>query len=86
MPYETMASFQEVMAKYICDNLCDKCKAALVFHIIMDKTCDGEMMEKVVRYCQISVKAKAKCHFLDNVAVLNMHCNTAHYAKQAQDG
>ena len=43
-------------------------------------------MGKVVRYCQTPVKAKAKCHFLDNAAVLNRRCNRVHYAKEARDG
>lgn len=43
-------------------------------------------MGKVVRYCQTPVKAKAKCHFLGNAAVLNRRCNRVHYAKEAQDG
>ena len=79
-------SFQEAGDKYICDNLCDKCKAAPVLGLITDKTYDGEIMGKVVRYCQTPVKAKAKCHFLDNAAVLNKHRNSVHYTKEAQDG
>lgn len=43
-------------------------------------------MGKVVRYCQTPVKAKAKCHFLDNAPVLNRHCIRVHYAKEEQDG
>lgn len=52
----------------------------------MDKTCDGKIIGKVVRYCQTPVKAKAKCHFPDNAALLNRPCNRARYAKEVQDG
>lgn len=71
---------------FICDNLCDKCKAAPILSLIMGKACDGEIIRKVVRYCQTPVKAKGKCHFPDNDAVLSMHGNRVHYAKKAQDG
>lgn len=79
-------SFQEAGGKFICDNLCDKSKAAPILSLIRDKTCNGKIMGKVVRYCQTPVKAKAKCHSLDNAAVLNRHCIRVHYAKEEQDG
>lgn len=79
-------SFQEAGDKYICDNLCDKCKVAPILSLITDRTCDGEIIGKVVRHCQTSVKAKAKCHFIDSAAVSNRRCNRVHYAKEVQDG
>lgn len=59
---------------------------APILSLITDRTCDGEIIGKVVRYCQTTVKAKAKCHFLDNAAVSNRRCNRVHYAKEVQDG
>lgn len=70
----------------VCDNLCDKCKAAPILSLITNRTCHGEIMGKVVRYCQTPVKVKGKCHLPDNDAVLNTHCNRVHYAKEVQDG
>lgn len=77
--------FQETGGKFICDNLCEKSKAAPVLSLIRNKTCNGKIMGKVVRYCQSPVKAKAKCHFLGNAAGLNRLCIRVHYAKEGRD-
>lgn len=77
--------FQETGGKFICDNLCEKSKAAPVLSLIRNETCNGKIMGKVVRYCQSPVKATAKCHFLGNAAGLNRLCIRAHYAKEGRD-
>lgn len=82
----TDGSFQETGDKFICDNLCEKSKAVPVLSLIRNKTCNGKIIGKVVRYCQSPVKAKAKCHFLGNAAVLNGLCIRVHYSKKGWDG
>lgn len=79
-------SFQETGVKFICDNLCEKDKAVPALSLIRDTTFNGKIMGKVVRLCQTPDKAKAKCHFFSNAAVLSWLCRRVHYAKEGQDG